>query len=1149
MHISIFTKIMVRAPIKISLILFLLSTGLQCQEAPGRYSSSSVLREGAWFRLAIAETGVYRVDFAALKQLGLDNPAFPRLFGNNNGQLPYYNGIREADDLREIPVYLEKGNDGIFNEGDYILFFGEATHRWICDGNQADFNYLVHNYSDTAFYFLTSGTAEGKTIPVSDKPYGAVNYFSSGSDALLNYGKKQENLIKSGRGWFQPVSYSYDTEITPSMEDLIPDEAVKYEIRVLARTPATAGFSLFEKESLLGSVSVPAVNMASATGTYARSATLTGEAFPHSAAPKYRIRFMNNGEVSAKGWLDYARFSARKRNIFRGEAIVFSDSKSVLPGRITEFVIESSADQEFVWDVSDPYNIKGMSFEKSGRFIRFRSLTDSLKTFICFSKNRTRAPVITKRPVPNQDLHASGFADMIILTHPRFAGQASRLADFHFRNSGIVSLITTPREVYNEFSGGIPDIVAIRNFVRMKYLRQKSSNRPLRYLLLFGDGSFENRIPAPGNPNFIPTYQSENSTVFVSSFTSDDFYGLLEDGEGEDSGTLDIGIGRLPVSDTVQAGAVVAKIMNYASPASQGNWKNAVCLVADDEDANTHLTDSESLSAILAGSAPWINTTKIYFDSYKQVSSPAGQSYPEVNKGINEIVNKGVLIFNYTGHGNELSLAHERVVTAENINQWKNGSRLPLFVIATCEFGRFDNIDINFVTGEIKGMDSGGERILLSRDGGGIALMSTTRLAYSGPNNALNKSIMEHAFDRDSEGNALRLGDIIRLAKNSSGSNFSKRNFHLLGDPATRLAYPWHGNIITDSINNVRANEATDTLRALSLITVSGHAEDQHGNLAAGFNGTVTPTVYGKESVFRTLANDGGEKVDFRQQKNIIFSGQTIVRNGRFSFSFIVPRDIDYEFGKGKISYYATGNNQDMTGYFDRFTVGSFDNSSMPDTSGPLIKLYMNDTLFRDGGMTDPYPRLYAVLEDGDGINIAGSGIGHDLVCWLDDARNNPFILNNYFENDFGSYTRGTVNFLFPEVKEGRHTLTLKAWDNFNNSSVKALSFFVEGNNKFILNNLLNFPNPFSTGTRITVCHNRPGTEIEITVNIYDISGSLVSCLRESSLTSGYVTEPVIWDGKLSNGSKAGKGMYPYRVTLKTRSGETATISGKMIIL
>ncbi|NMC39429.1 MAG: type IX secretion system sortase PorU [Bacteroidales bacterium] len=1116
---------------------------------PGPYCPSSVLGKGKWFKIAVTENGVYRIDFARLKQLGLEEPSSPRLYGNNNGQLPYYNGIKESDDLREISIFIEKGNDGIFNEGDFLLFSGESTSRWIFDRIHGQYNYLKHNYSDTAFYFLTSGSGEGKIIQDAESHAGAVNYFSSESDALHCFENEQENLIKSGREWFQPLSFSADKDINPLFEGIIAEEAVKFDIRVLARAPVPVEFVFLENETMVENISVPAVNLTSTTGIYAQTSTLTGESFPLSAAPKYKIRFINKGEISAKGWLDYVRLQGRKRNIFKGETTYFSDARTVSTGNITEFTIESSAEHEVVWDVTDPYNVKNMPVERSGNYIRFRAKTDSLRTFACFSLIGVKTPSIGEIPVSNQNLHASEFADMIILTHPVFAKQAARLAGFHLRNSGIVSLITTPQEVYNEFSGGIPDIVAVRNFIRMKYFMQKGSNRPLRYLLLFGDGSFENRIPAPANPNFIPTYQSDNSTAFVSSFTSDDFYGLLEDGEGEESGTLDIGIGRLPVSDTIQAGTIVSKIINYASPANHGDWKNSVCLVADDEDGNTHLTDAEGLSRILSESTPWINTSKIYFDAFRQVTSPAGQSYPEVTQAINDQVNNGVLIFNYTGHGNEMSLAHERVLTTENINQWKNGSRLPLFITATCEFSRFDNIEKNIVTGEITGISSAGEKILLSRDGGGIAMMSTTRLAYSSPNYALNKNIMGLAFNLDSEGNALRLGDIIRLAKNNSGNSSSKRNFHLLGDPATMLAYPRHGDIVTDSIKNSRTNETTDTLRALSLITVSGHVEDHQGALMTSFTGTVSPRVYGKESVSVTLANDGGEKVEFIEQKNILFSGQTDVVSGRFSFSFIVPRDIDYEFGKGKISYYASDSTLDMTGYYDRFSVGAFDTSMVADTSGPVIKLYLNDTLFRDGGITDPYPRLYAILEDSDGINIAGTGIGHDLVCWLDGDRDNYFILNNYFENDFGTYSKGTVTYMLSKLDRGEHTLTLKAWDNFNNSSQKTLTFYVEDGAKFILRNLLNYPNPFNTETRITVSHNRPGTELEIIVNIYDISGRLVRTIKKQSSAAGYVTDPVEWDGKFNNGSRAGRGIYPYRVTLKADDGETATISGKMIIL
>ena len=449
-----------------------------------------------------------------------------------------------------------------------------------------------------------------------------------------------------------------------------------------------------------------------------------------------------------------------------------------------------------------------------------------LKPLLHLLPGNALIPLIKPAAIPNQNLHSSEPADMIIVTHPLFRAYAEKLADIHLNNSGLISQVVTPEQVYNEFSGGIPDIAAIRNFVRMKYQKQKGSNHPLKYLLLFGDGSYENKTLPPNNPNFIPTYQSQNSNVIVSSFTSDDFYGLLEDGEGEADGTEDIGIGRLPVSDTIQAGIILSKIKRYLDPANMGEWKNVICITADDEDGNTHMSDAEGLASILKDSVPSFNVEKIYLDAFRQTTTVNGQSYPDVNKAINDRINSGCLIFNYIGHGNENGLAHERVVKTEDINSWKNNGKLPLFITATCEFSRFDDIEINIITREMTGKTSAGEMVLLNKDGGGIALMSTTRVVYSAPNYFLNRNIFNCAFDRDESGNTLRLGDIIRIAKNNSGSGPNKRNFTLLGDPALKLAYPWHGKVITDSINNVSVSDNIDSLKALSLVTVAGHIED-----------------------------------------------------------------------------------------------------------------------------------------------------------------------------------------------------------------------------------------------------------------------------------------------------------------------------------
>jgi len=1112
------------------------------------YSSSSVLSTGKWFKIAVTTDGIYRIDFAKLKQLGLENPSNPRIFANNTGQLSYFNDGSYPDDLREIAISTNVGPDGIFNEGDFILFYGQCTNRWIYDYKTEDFNFLRHNYSDTAFYFVTSGQIPGKRIVTANEPTVQAGYFSSASDALYIHEMETENIIHSGREWYQPVSYSKETNINPGFKDIITSEKVKYSIRVLARASGSTLFRLIENGTVLSGITVNGVNTASTTGTFAQDEQAEGEALPVSSAPIYTVSFANNGDISARGWIDYVKFHARKNNRFDGQTMYYTDSKSVGPGIVTEFTIKSSSAETVIWDISDPYSCRKVIFSRTGDNLTFKLPTDSLKTFIAFTDSNAKVPLIESVAVPNQDLHASSPTEMVIVTHKLFKTYAENLAEIHSNNSGLTTLVVTPEQIYNEFSGGIPDIVAIRNFLRMKFLLQKDTGHPLRYLLLFGDGSFDNKTPPPGNTNYIPTYQTLNSNVIISSFTSDDFYGLLEDGEGEETGTEDLGIGRIPVSDTISAGIVISKIEGYLKPSSQGNWKNLVCITADDEDGNTHMSDAEGIADLIKENDPWINIEKIYFDAYNQVTTSTGQFYPDVTQAINDHINSGTLIFNYIGHGNETSLGHERVVTPESIEQWKNMTKLPLFITATCEFSRFDDIISNSATGNISAKNSSGEKILLDPQGGAIALMSTTRLVYSAPNYALNRNIFEVAFNRDSEGNALRMGDIIRLAKNRTGNNTNKRNFLLLGDPAVRLSWPWHGKVVTDSVNNMDAGDISDTLKALSMITIAGHIENIQGNQQSDFNGVIAPSVYGKPREVQTLANDGGQKMFFELQDNMLFSGKTSIENGRFRFTFIVPRDIDYSYGQGKISYYAFNESSDVNGSYSDFIMGGFSNINYADTSGPDIRLYLNDTLFRSGGITDQNPRLLALIEDEGGINTVGTGLGHDLLCWLDNDRNRSFLLNNYYENDFNNYNKGKVFYNFSELSDGSHSLTLKVWDNFNNSSEESIIFLVETGETFVLKNLLNYPNPFTLSTNISAEHNRPGEIFDITVTIFSMNGGITRILKTSVPSTGYQLAPIEWDGKNSGGSRAGRGVYPYRVTIKTEQGETATISGRMII-
>ncbi len=1106
---------------------------------------SSVLSKGKWFRIAVTEDGIYRIDYSRLRDMGLENPSNPRIYGNNAGQLSYYNNDPAPDDLKEMAIFIS-GNDSVLDEGEYLLFYAKGTGRWIFNYEKGDYSYLSHNYSDTAFYFITSEVLPGKRISTASAPTAPPGYFSSESDALFIYQKDQDNLIKSGREWFQRIS---EITINPGFTDINIAEDIKYDLRVAARASISTVFNMYEGSVLRKSVNVPPVNLYNTTGTYAEITDSSGTAPVASPSPVYKVTFNSGGESGAHGWLDYLQIKARRFSSFNGKMSQFFDSRSVEAGRITEFSVKSNTGNPVIWDVSDPLNIKNIVYSRSGENLVFKFNSDSLRTFAVFTPDNASIPIIRQVPVPNQDLHASAPADMIILSHPLFLKYAEKLASIHSAETGIISQVVTPGQIYNEFSGGIPDICALRNFFRMKYLRQKGTSHPLKYLLLFGDGSYENKTAPPANPNYIPTYQSKNSNIETSSFTSDDFYGLLDEGEGESEGTEDIGIGRLPVTDTIQAGVMISKILKYLGPSNMGDWKNVVCLTADDEDGNIHLSDAEGLAGILRDSVPFINVDKIYLDAYKQITTGSGQSYPDVNKAITDRINSGCLIFNYIGHGNENGLAHEQVVRTEDINSWTNNDRLPLFITATCEFSRFDDMDINIISGQMTEKTSAGEMVLLNKDGGGIALMTTTRLVYSAPNYTLNRNIFNCAFDRDEAGNALAFGDIIRIAKNRTGDGPNKRNFTLLGDPALRLAFPWHGKIITDSLNNVPVSEKTDSLKALSLVTIAGHVENNGGGVMNSFNGIVSPVVYDKVNKVKTLANDGGVAVEFNVRNNILFSGKTKAENGRFRFTFIVPRDINYSFGDGRISYYGSGGNEDMSGYFNGLTVGGFSDSSPGDNEGPEIKLYINDTLFRDGGITDNNPRLLVFIGDRTGINATGSAIGHDLTGYLDNDSERPFILNSYFENDFDDYTNGKVIYDLGYLSNGGHTVKVKAWDNSNNSSEASISFLVEPNGKFMLRHIISYPNPFSGQTSIRAEHNRPDEYLDITINIYSLDGRIIKIIKTKDITSGYVLTPVTWDGTLEGGKRAGKGIYPYSVTVITGKGETANAWGRMIIL
>ena len=1129
-------------------VLLVLTTIPVCSQ---EFAGSSVLSTGTWYKVKIVSEGIYRIDFEDLAGLGLSPGNEIALYSNNYGLLSYYNDDPRPDDLLKTPVFIERGQDNIFNEGDYLLFYGNSTSRWKYDYDEAEYKYSRHHYSDTAVYFIRLNSSPDEIITMQDP--GPPNNISEYSDYLAIHEVEKTNIIKSGREWYEPLPEGIDYHIDFDIGEYTVKEGenLKYRIRVLGRSGDQSIIRLNKSGEPVSSIPIPPVNINNSAGTYASLVYESGDIPIESNNPDISVTFHNNGNITARAWLDYLLLETRVENSFiQGDYrhFILRDSESIQAGNITRFKLNSDIDNLTIWDISNEHDIRKIDASFSEGEYSFVSSTDSLKRFIAFSIQEALYPLIEQSPIENQDLHGSGQYDMLIITHPLFSGYASELADIHSSHDSYSSLIVRPDEIYNEFSGGVPDISGIRNFIRMVYERNSSGDRPLKYLLLFGDGSYENKTLPPHNPNYIPTYQTQNSNVRIGSFTSDDYYGLLDPGEGEYYGSLDIGIGRLPVSDTLQARIIINKIREYLDGQNSGPWRNIISMVADDEDNNLHMNDSDRLAEIIEDQEPSFQIEKIYLDSYRQVTDISGQSYPGAAQAITDRINNGCLILNYAGHGNELGLAHERVVSAGDIDSWSNKGKYPAFVTATCEFSRFEDIDIDPGTGQITQKSSAGELVLLKPDGGGIALFSTTRLVFASANYNLASKLYENAFGKDEDGRGLTMGDIMMNAKiNTAGEN--KRNFTLLGDPALRLSWPWRGRVMTDSINSVSITAFNDTIKGLSEVVISGHIVDNQGNLMQSFNGFLYPALFDKEREVSTLANDGGQPFIYEARDRVLFKGKTSVNNGRFNFSIFIPREIDYTYGLGKISYYASNNMSDHTGSYSNLIIGGLSNPAISDTTGPAISLYLNDTLFRYGGITDPDPVLLARLSDPSSINTTGLGIGHDILAILDEEVNNPVVLNSFYENDLGTYKSGKIYYPLSSLEVGAHTITLKAWDNFNNSSTATLKFFVRDEEGIVLNRLFNYPNPFVNSTRISLEHNRPDDVIDLTINIFNQNGGLVRTIKTTDSSGGYSINPVTWDGRDNRGARVARGIYIYTVLFRTGENETSSRSGRMIIL
>lgn len=1112
------------------------------------WSSTSLMATGKWYRIKVAENGIYKLTYGRLQELGFTDPSRVRLFGYGSGMLPVIPGQRTLDDMVEVPVFFDKGSDGVFGPGDYLLFYAEGSAKRYYDESQSMFRHIIHGFSNFAWYFISDVQGLRKEIEEFDPGQaGAVKTITTFPEHQWHE-NELVNLIRSGSQWFgEEFDVNLSRSFSFAIPDINPDIPVKVFVTAAGRYSSTTSLSVQVNNGILGSIKFSPVSLSSSTGNYASYGqafyTLSVTGSPVTVTLQY-----NRPDPTAVAWLDYIDITVERMLRMTGNYFAFRSVPQTSSGELAEYVLENATDDLQVWEVTDIHRIRKMKTTLAGSILRFKYPADSVREFIAFRPSGDFSTPVTQSEnvglVANQNIHGAGPADMIIISHPIFITHAEELAQIRREKDGLRVHVFTPQQVFNEFSSGTPDVSAIRDAVKMFYDMASSEEDLPRYLLLFGDGSFDNRNQNPDNPNFILTYQSSNSITQTASYVSDDFFGMLDDGEQLTSGMLDVGVGRLPVKSASEADVVLQKIKSYQLMAIHGDWNNLITMIGDDEDNGTHMYQSDQLAAYLEENYPEFNIEKIYLDAYRQVSSSTGTTYPDVNKSITLRVKKGALIVNYVGHGNENGLAHERILQTADIKGWENNGKYPLFVTATCEFSRFDDVKISGT--KYSDATSAGEQVLLCQSGGGIALLSTSRLVYSGPNFVLNENFYQQIFRRNADGSPLRLGDVIRFTKNNSGSGINKLNFVLLGDPSLVLAYPqW--KVVVDSLNGIPMQEFSDTIKALSSMIVSGHIEDAGGNFVPNFRGNLVAALFDKPAFITTLNNDGEGSFQYSSFNSVLFKGKASVEEGRFQLRLFVPKDINYLPGMGKISLYAKSDAIQANGVLQNIFIGGISLQAEPDDEGPSIGLYMNDTLFMDGGVTSENPVLIALLQDEHGINTTGTGIGHDITVLLDNK--DRFVLNDFYIAETDDYRQGRVEFPLFGLAPGLHTLQFKAWDTYNNSSESSISFEVFPSDAPMISRLYNYPNPFSDYTALVLEHNQAGKKGMLQLQIFSLTGEAVYVWKEPLSASGFVTIPVVWSGVSPSGRKLPGGVYLYKVTIINSQGRAVSRSGRMIVI
>lgn len=1119
--------------------------------------ANSIFATGKWYKFKVNKSGVHKIDGNFLSKLGIDlatvNPEQIKIYGHGGDALPFANAQNAPIDPPQIALRVVSDNPNNFTNSDYVLFYAEGVRTY----NEENDSH-INPYSDYSYYYITVDGEPGIRISTMQEPSGNATEVITNYHSAQFHEEDEFSPAKVGRRWY---GNRFDVQNQQSFTFDFPNIVLGSTYNVIVKTGAVSTSSTTMQVTINNEenqvLRYSPINDPVFLVTRDLETTLTAS----SSDVQVQMHYNNNGNPSSVAYIDYIRVEAMEHLKGKDKQFLFSNKEVINMIGIGEYQMSNAQNISEIWDITDWQNIQSKTNNGTNN-LRWKSNLGEERIYVAVNPDDYYEPLEVENPiVGNQNIKGTilrdrqgNFKDIdyLIITSPELVQPAIRLANHHIAQNNLSVKVVTTDDIYQEFSSGKQDISAIRNLVRYVYNNASTPENRLKYLALLGDTSVDYKDRWEDNNNIVPTFHDLQSTSNYSSYMSDDFFGMMDENEGSmaASDKLDIAVGRIVADEVSLANAMVDKAINYQKEVSYGSWRNNIITISDDVDKTYEFESIQrtlnNLSDEISEKKPEFNVKKILTDSYVQQTSAGGNRYPDVNKAITEAIEVGGVLVNYFGHGGEDGLAHEFIYTQNDANNLNNTNRYPLFVTVTCEFTKFD----------YPHRITAGELTYWNKRGGAIGLITTTRaisvslgVEY---NLIMNPDLLGyHTYTYKTPAEALR------ITKNRIGDRL-RRVVFFIGDPAMHLAQPKPSVQLT-KINDNTIDQINNTpIEALGKVKLSGIVTDENGNQLSDYNGIVETKVFDKSIERTTLGNDGtrnsaGELLllDFTTLGEIIFNGQATVSNGAFDIEFIAPRDVRSELGNGRVSFYTKrdGVLEDRTGFNNDIQVGGINENAADDKQGPEIQLYFNDETFTSGATINSSPILIVKLEDESGINTS-SGIGHDILAVLDGDESNPIKLNEYYQADIDNYTKGSLQYQFKDLEQGLHTLELKAWDVYNNSSTSEVEFIVAKSDKLELNRILNYPNPFVNYTEFWFEHNRPFEPLDVQVQVLTVTGKVVWSTNQLITTDGFLSRDIIWDGRDDFGDRIGKGVYIYKISVKsTLTNQRAEKFEKLVVL